>query len=357
MKSTLYLLNRALHKNSSDKESRERFFRVRKAYKRLLKFKLQSRRNEIIESIDTLKSSNPGEFWKFVKELRKLDSEKNTKIQSDIIQPDRWFTHFESLLDTQRKIHDSMISIEDEIEKLKNEPFFNELDFSITENEIKRAISGLKKGKACGLDNINNEMMKISQAACLSLYQKLFNKILQSGTFPATWSRGYITPIHKAGNASDPDNYRGIMINSCLSKVFTSIINDRLYDFLTKIDVINDLQIGFMKNSRTTDHMLILKTLIDKYVNNNAEQLYFCFVDFRKAYDTVWRKGLMYKLLKTGIRGNIFSIIESMYSKSECCVKLNEFRTDFIQNLVGVKQGEVLSPLLFNLFINDLVEP
>ncbi|KAK3099269.1 hypothetical protein FSP39_001936 [Pinctada imbricata] len=356
MKSSLYKLNRSLIKNPYDKEIREKFFHIRKSYKKLLRYKMKQYKNEIIEKIDTLKSSNAREFWKLVRELKELDTEKKTKINSDIIPPEKWFTHFENLLGSQVKSKDSMENIEYEIEKLKNEPYFNELDFSIKESEIKKAISNLKKGKACGLDNINNEMIKISQDVCLVTYQKIFNKILNTGIFPSKWSKGYITPIHKAGNASDPNNYRGIMINSCLSKVFTSIINDRLYNYLVENNIINDLQIGFMKNSQTTDHMLILKTLIDKYVTNGKQHLYLCFVDFKKAYDTVWRKGLLYKLLKAGIRGKTFNVIDSMYSKSECCIKLNGPRTDFIDNQVGVKQGEVLSPLLFNLFINDLVE-
>ena len=246
--------------------------------------------------------------------------------------------------------------IDEMISKLKSEPFFNELDFAIQECEIRKAICCLKNGKSAGLDGINNEMIKLSQNVFLPLYTKMFNKILNTGTFPNVWSKGYITPLHKSGTASDPDNYRGIMINSCLSKVFTSIINNRLYKFFAEKGIINDLQIGFMKDSQTSDHMLVLKTLIDEYITNKKGGLYFCFVDFRKAYDSVWREGLFYKLLKAGVRGNAFNVIESMYRKSECCVKINGERTDFMSDSVGVKQGEVLSPLLFNLFINDLIE-
>ena len=137
----------------------------------------------------------------------------------------------------------------------------------------------------------------------------MFNKILNTGTFPNVWSKGYITPLHKSGTASDPDNYRGIMINSCLSKVFTSIINNRLYKCFAEKGIINDLQIGFMKDSQSSDHMLVLKTLIDEYITNKKGGLYFCFVDFRKAYDSVWREGLFYKLLKAGVRRNAFNVI------------------------------------------------
>ena len=356
LRTILFRLNRYLNKNPWDAEHRENFFKTRKEYKKLLKYKEKQFRISVIQKINELKSSDTKQFWNLVSDLKELESEKKTKVKSDVITADRWFNHFQNLLCAKKRNIDASSSVEEMINILRDEPFFNKLDFAIQEKEIKKAISCLKNGKAAGLDGINNEMIKISQSTFLPLYTSIFNKILNTGVFPAMWSKGYITPLHKSGSASDPDNYRGIMINICLSKVFTSIINNRLYDFFVDNGIISEFQIGFMKDSQTSDHMLVLKTLIDKYINNQKGGLHLCFVDFKKAYDSVWRDGLFYKLLKSGVRGKTFNVIQSMYSQSECCIKINGDRTDFMSDSIGVKQGEVLSPLLFNLFINDLVD-
>ena len=98
----------------------------------------------------------------------------------------------------------------------------------------------------------------------------------------------------------------------------------------------------------------MLKSLIDKQLSVPGGKLYTCFVDFRKAFDSVWRKGLFYKVLSSGIGGNFFNIIQSMYDNIEYCVKTSHGLSDYFRSSCGVRQGCNLSPLLFNLFVNDL---
>ena len=182
---------------------------------------------------------------------------------------------------------------------------------------------------------------------------KLFNKILSSGVFPKIWSEGLITPIHKSGNKTDPGNYRGICISSCLGKFFTSILNARLNVFLEENSILNKYQIGFRHGFRTSDHLLVLKTLIDSY-KLRRKPMFACFVDFRKAYDSVWREGLFFKLINYGCSKKFVTILLNMYSSVKSAVKLEQGVTPFFQSHVGVKQGCNLSPTLFNLFINDI---
>ena len=103
---------------------------------------------------------------------------------------------------------------------------------------------------------------------CLCLfYIKLFNLILQCGKMPDIWCQGLITPIYKSGDRRDPTNYRGICVSSCLGKLFTSILNQRLYLCFEENKILHNSQIGLLPENRTADHLFTLRTLIDKYVH------------------------------------------------------------------------------------------
>jgi hypothetical protein len=121
--------------------------------------------------------------------------------------------------------------------------------------------------------------------------------------------------------------------------------------FCDQYKIIDDVQDVFRKNGRTGDNMFILNSLIRK-VKYEKKTLYTCFIDFAKAFDSIWHRGLWYKLIKLGIAGNTLSCIRSMYENSTAQVKLgNVFQTG-----KGVLQGNNFNPHLFNLFVNDLHE-
>jgi len=122
----------------------------------------------------------------------------------------------------------------------------------------------------------------------------------------------------------------------------------------SKITVLSPFQSGFRTNFRTSDNIFVLKTLVDKQISTPGGKLYACFVDFKKAFDSVWRNGLFYKILSSGVGGNFFKIIQTMYSNIEYCVKNSNGLSAYFKSTCGVRQGCNLSPLLFNLYVNDL---
>ena len=267
-----------------------------------------------------------------------------------------WYSHFEQL-------HcDHHLSEEQEkiIRKLKQKEnsknLLNELDTEITIEEIIKTPKKIKSKKAAHSDKINNEMIKYSVDILANGFIKVFNTIMKSGKFPTLWCEGLISPIFKSGNKLDPSNYRGICVSSSLGKFFCSVLNERLMNISKTKELLHPSQIGFLPSNRTADHILTLKTLHDKYVNQNNEKIYACFIDFKKAFDSVWHEGLYLKLLENGIGGCFYDLIKDLYSNSNtrCAVKVSGHRTPFFSYNRGVRQGCVLSPLLFNLYINEL---
>ena len=211
------------------------------------------------------------------------------------------------------KFHLSVLNDKSALEQQKDDQ--NYLDDPISLDEIETTIKLLKSGKAPGPDRIRNEMLKTGSRPHLkSAICKLFNHILTSGYFPQSWCEGVITPIFKSGDKQDPANYSGICINSCLGKLFGAVLYNRRKNFVGDHNILHKAQIGFMSNHRTTDHIFALRTLIDKYVTHTTKgKLYTCFIDFKKAFDSVWHDGLLCKLLKYKIGGKFYDLIKTLF--------------------------------------------
>ena len=196
-------------------------------------------------------------------------------------------------------------------------------------------------------------MIKCTNTLGIKLLTKLFNKILKSGEFPEEWNYGLIRSIHKGLDKYDANNYRGITLNSCLGKLFCTILYNRLNPLLEKENIYCKEQAGFRRNHRTTDHIFLLRNIIKKYTSQN-KILYTCFVDFSKAFDSICRQSLIEKLRNIGINGDFLQIIKSIYeTTTNSVIYKNAISEKFVSN-IGVKQGDILSTMLFNLYINDL---
>ena len=199
-----------------------------------------------------------------------------------------------------------------------------------------------------------NEHLKSLAHIVSPLLENLFNLVLDTGLVPECWTLGMIKPIFKnKGSCKDPSNYRPITLISCVGKVFTAILNNRIQSYVEDKEIINNCQSGFRKGHSTIDNMFILHTLIE-IVCKSKHSLFCAFIDLKQAFDKVWRNGLWQKISKYNINGKCFRVIQSIYRNIKSCVLVNGNKTDFFISNVGVRQGENLSPLLFNLFLNDL---
>ena len=343
-KRELNILTRKYGKNPSDALLRIRFYSRKKDYKKLLKRKkavfFQELNQEILQENKI--------SWKNLKKLKKFN-EKPSKL--DIFDMAKFYQFF---LDLYKK-KDTNFPQNRTVTKA-NEQIMSILNDEISSKEVVHAVKTLKNGKAVGLDCLLNEQLKsAAQNHCaLSVLVKLFNGCLDLGVYP--WNTTIVSPLHKKGCIYDPDNYRAIAIGSNLGKLFATILLDRLLKFRKEHcpDTVN--QLGFCKNARTVDHLFTLSTCVDKYVNNKGQRLYSCFVDFRKAFDSISREALLYKLSTLGIDGKFLKCLEHMYKNSKAKIKLIAKISDSFDILAGTEQGHPMSPELFKTYIHELSE-
>ena len=238
------------------------------------------------------------------------------------------------------------------------------LNSRISIDEYREAKKRMNLGKAVGPDGISfefirgdwvdNEGEQRILVSVLDEYMlRLFNLILKCGQYPEAWRLAILVPLLKGNSdASMPTNYRGISLLSSLAKLFANILEHRLTNFQWETKSICDVQFGFTKDRRTLDPVFILDTLIDQSKAERS-QLYVAFIDFRKAYDFVPHEGLFYKMLQGGMVGPIYRIIHDMYKSVKSIVRYGIDVSDVISQHVGLRQGCVLSPCLFSMYIAD----
>ena len=163
-----------------------------------------------------------------------------------------------------------------------------------------------------------------------------------------------IVPIYKNGSRLDPSNYRGINLISCLGKLFLSVLNERFLQYAFNQNLLADNQLGFVPGNLTSDAHIIINNLVKKICHKNNSRIYSCFVDFKKAFDSVPRDILLKKLRNLGVEGNFFNIVRNIYTTDKACIKLGNSRSNLFDLSLGVRQGCILSTLLFNNFLSDL---
>ena len=311
-------------------------------YKNLLKSKEKTHISKIAAQIRRARKKDPSHYWYLLKGPKKSDAIK-VSLED--------FEEFFKDLNLDKTKNMQKDNLEEFIVHPSND-ITDSLNSPITDEEIQKGVKSLKNKKAVGMDNILNEEIKATFPVFRNIYKKLFNLILDTGIFPDIWADGLIVPIFKKkGSKNDPNNYRGITLISCLSKFFTIILNNRLKKVSEKI--LSEIQAGFRPGYSTLDHIYSLYCIFLLY-KRMKKPLYMAFIDYQKAFDTIWRAGLWHKLINQGISGKFLNVIKSMYEKSKSRVFLQGEKSNPFPTETGVKQGEILSPLLFAFYINDL---
>jgi hypothetical protein len=177
------------------------------------------------------------------------------------------------------------------------------------------------------------------------------------GYFPASWCKSIVIPLFKKGDENLPDNYRGISLLSIVGKVFTAILNKRVYNWAEEGNKLSEEQAGFRKGYSTVDHIFTLVSIIRNRFNNaRGGKVYAAFIDYRKAFDTVDREKLWHTLDKIETSTKLLNLLKPMYRSVFSCVRWNGELSAFFDCPVGVRQGCLLSPLIFSLLICEVAD-
>jgi hypothetical protein len=338
----------AIRKAKTDEEKKlcqENLDQKSKEYKKFIASHQKLFNKQLHKQLRELHRHNPREYWNLLKNA------KGTQKNDPQIPLSEFETFFRNLNQGSSTPTENSDFDSGEIDPSIIEEF--NLDF--TNEEILKNIHNLKNNKSEGGDYIKNEFLKNLPLSLVELIVKLFNLILRTGHVPEEWAIGLIVPIFKKkGSKSDPNNYRGITLLSCLGKLFTLCLNNRISIFSTNRGIIGEEQAAFREDYSTLDHAFVLNELINMYLQNGKKKrLYCCFIDYQKAFDTIRRSALWGKMIKNGINGKILRVIFNMYETAKSCVKQQSIKSGLFSCNMGVRQGENLSPLLFSFFLND----
>ena len=332
---------------TSCEESRVEFVKSRKGYKKLIRLKKQANQKSKAESLEN-NLHNPSTFWKEVKNLGGC----NCKTIENKLKIEDWYKHFQNVF---KECDDTTSGdFENHCEGSISEDSDHILNAKITEEEVRQAIHNLNNGKAGGTDGIIPEMLKTGGEEVICFLTKLYNKVFDCGIYPQEWAKAIVVPVFKKGDPDKPDNYRGISLINTTCKCYTAILNKRLYTWLEDRNIIVENQAGFRRNYSTVDQIFNLYSVIQKLLNKKGQKIYVAFVDFKKAFDSVNHKRLLEIVYGEGIRGKFFICLKAMYDSLVSCVRANNNVSEFFDCPVGVRQGCVMSPTLFSLFINQL---
>ena len=342
-----------LRKDPNNAWLRGKLNKENKFYKKLQKQQQGQFIDKLFGQLDQCQNNDPKKYMELVKKIRDGTFDKKFSSDSDSVSPDDWKIHFENLLGPKTQ---KCVTHENFENYIKNNVDTCEdiFEHPLTKDEVLAAIKSLKNHKSTSFDMISNEMLKASMPTLLNPIVLLFQTMIDNSIYSKYWKLDILSPIHKKGMKDDPNNFRGIAVASCFGKLFNTILKNRLQSFCDENDLINPAQISGKKGARTADHLTVIRFLIEKYTKE-GKKLFVCFFDLKKAFDSVNRLTLFYKLLqKYKIGGRFLKMLQDIYDNNQMFIKVKSGLTQPFLTTVGVKQGCVLSPLIFNLFINDL---
>ena len=322
---------------------------ARSRFKYSLRWCIKNEKDLRAKSLADKLMNDPRDSASFWKEVKKINPSPQLSCTVGGVSGNEniaclWKEHFSSILNSvsDETLKDSVMSrLDGELSEAKH----------ISVQEIKDALPELTSGRCAGHDGLYAEHLKFAGQSCVIHLSLCFSMMLKHGHLPSAFTKVVLVPIlkDKAGSLSDKNNYRPIALASVTSKLYGGIILNRSRECLK----CSDHQFGFKRGHATDMAIYAVKEISDYYLRNNSP-VFLCYLDASKAFDRVNHWKLFDKLLNRNMDLHIVKLLVSWYRSQLFHCQWGNYVTDGFTVSNGVRQGGILSPFLFNLYIDSL---